>query len=281
MPVEAYHRPDSLEEALDLSAEHESDLEVISGGTVSMPAMNDGYKFPEKVMDLRSVGLDYVESENGEITLGATLTLTQTIEELDDPFLQDAARHTASWAVRNMATVGGNLFTPPPLGDFAVALLARDAEIKIQSQDDDRWISLSSFYTGPGQNVLEPEELITEIRFPEEHGETVYLKQTQQQEPAPPVVTVAANLERENGTVETARIAMNGAGPHPMRMEDAEAALEGAELDEETIEAAAEAAAEAANPPEDAVASEWYRQKMVRQQLVNALSQIASEEDTQ
>ena len=41
--------------------------------------------------------------------------------------LREAARRTASWSVRNLATVGGNLFTPPPGGDVAVALLALDA----------------------------------------------------------------------------------------------------------------------------------------------------------
>lgn len=280
MPVKAYHRPTTLDDALELSAEHASSLEVISGGTLTMPQVNEGHLFPDHVMDLRGLGLDYVDDGDGSLALGSTLTMSEVIDQTDVPMLQDAARHTGSWSVRNMATVGGNLFAPAPLGDFAVALLALDAVIEVRDRGGAREVAMTDFYTSGG-NTLDPDELVTEIRIPDVAGETAYLKLTRQQEPAPPVVTVAVTLVRKSDTVDQARIAMNGAGPHPLRMGDAESVLEGSVLDDSTIQRAADAATDEADPPEDAVSSEWYRRKMVGTYLTKALDQIANGEETQ
>lgn len=275
MPVDEYHRPGSLEAALSLRAEHGDSLTVVSGGTLTMPAINEGHLFPELVMDLRSLDLDHVQQTGAELTLGATLTYSDVIESVDDPLLTEAATHCGSWAVRNVGTIGGNLFGPPTVGDFAVALLARDAEAHLQSAAGDRWVGLSDFYTGPGETVLASDEILTEIRVPTAAGETAYLKQTRDQEPAPAIVTVVADVHRDNGAVSTARIGLNGAGPHPVRASDAESILEGSALSDGTIEDATAAAVEAADPPTDALASDWYRRKMIGHHLSDALSQVA------
>ena len=276
MAVEAYYRPTSLDEALDLTAEHESALEVISGGTITMPAVNEGHTFPSHVLDLRPLGLDYVRTEGDTLRLGATTTLTDVIDRSDVPLLRQAARHTGGWAVRNMGTVGGNLFAPPPLGDFAVALLALDAEVEIRSRDERRRVPLSEFYRGEGR-AIDPDELVTEIRVPAPEGETAYLKYTRNQEPAPPIVTVAVRVAVQGGVVDEARIAANGADTHPVRMREAERVIEDAALDDDAIERAADAAVESADPPRDAVASEWYRRKMVGQYVSKALGEISEE----
>jgi CO/xanthine dehydrogenase FAD-binding subunit len=278
MPVDEYHRPGTLDEALALRDEHGSSITVISGGTLTMPAINEGHVFPERVMDLRSLNLDTVDSSNGTLTLGATLTYTDVIEQIDDPMLTTAAEHCGSWAVRNIGTVGGNFFGPPTVGDFATALLARDAEVKLQSRDDERWIELANFYTGPVTTVLRDDELLTEIRVSAASGDTAYQKQTRNQEPAPAVVTVAANVERVDGSVSGARIGLNGAGPHLVRAFEAEEIVADGGLDSGTIEAAADAAAEAADPPTDALASDWYRRKMIGKQLERTLERLADGE---
>lgn len=275
MPVEEYHRPSSVDEALNLVSEYDSSLEVIAGGTITMKEINDGHKFPDRVMGLRSAGLDYADRSNGYLALGSTLTLEDVLEDVDEPLLQEAAEHCAGWSVRNQGTVGGNLFAPPPLGDFAVALLALDADVKIESQDGERTVSMADFYTGPGQTAVEDDELVTEIQVPEVSGETGYVKMTRNQEPAPAIVTVAANVEADGDSVSEARIAVNGGGPHPLRLSDAEEALEGGSLDADAIEAASEAAAEQADPFQDPVASEWYRTKMIEKHVADVLEDIS------
>jgi CO/xanthine dehydrogenase FAD-binding subunit len=129
--VSSYYLPRSLTEALDVLERHGPDLLVMAGGTVAMPLINDGLSMPESVMGLRRAGLDGLDRVDGILRIGATATLTQLLEQDAIPMLSEAARNTASWSVRNMATVGGNLFTPPPGGDVAVALLALDATVEL------------------------------------------------------------------------------------------------------------------------------------------------------
>ena len=131
MTVKSYFLPQSLDEALGILVERGDSLLLMGGGTVTMPLINEGVSTPEKVMALRQAGFNYVQRDNGTVKIGATTTLTQMVDNAPFPVLQEAARHTASWAIRNMATVGGNLFVPPPAGDFATALLALDAQVKL------------------------------------------------------------------------------------------------------------------------------------------------------
>ena len=130
MTVADYYLPTSVPEALGLLAEHGPELLVIAGGTVAMPLINEGISLPVRVMGLRHAGLDRIERDGDTLRIGATATLTALAGQDDVPLLAEAARRTASWSVRNMATVGGNLFTPPPGGDVAVALLALDAQVE-------------------------------------------------------------------------------------------------------------------------------------------------------
>lgn len=275
MPIEEYYRPSSVDEALELADEHESSLEVIAGGTITMIEINDGHRFPERVMGLRNAGLDYADRSNGHVELGSTLTLTEVLEDVDVDLLQVAAEHCAGWSVRNMGTIGGNLFAPPPHGDMTIALQALDADVKLESRDGERIVSVDEFHTGPGQTAIEDDELVTEIHVPEVTGETAFVKMTRDQEPAPGIVAVAANVDVDGGTVDDARIAVNGGGPHPRRLYDTEAVLEGSTLDAETIEAAGEAAVEEADPFQDPVASEWYRSKMIEKHVSDVLEDIA------
>jgi CO/xanthine dehydrogenase FAD-binding subunit len=275
MPIEEYHRPSSVDEALDLVSEHDSSLEVIAGGTITMKEINDGHRFPDRVMGLRSAGLDYADRSNGHLVLGSTLTLEDVLEDVEEPLLREAAEHCAGWSVRNQGTVGGNLFAPPPHGDFAVALLALDADVKIESQNGERVVSMADFYTGPGQTAVGDDELVTEIQVPSVTGETAYVKMTRDQEPAPAIVTVAANVEVAGDAVSAARVAVNGGGPHPVRLTDAEEELAGGNLDADAIEAASEAAAAQADPFQDPVASDWYRTKMIEKHVSDVLADIS------
>ncbi len=148
MTVASYFQPASLPEALALLAGHGPDLLVIAGGTVAMPLINEGISLPVNVMGLRRTGLDRIERAGGELLIGATTTLTSLTALADAPLVAAAARHTASWAVRNMGTVGGNLFTPPPGGDVATALLALDARVEVVGPAGVRVVSLRDFWTG-------------------------------------------------------------------------------------------------------------------------------------
>ena len=274
MTVTDYFLPGSLSEALDLLGAHGPSLMVMAGGTVAMPLVNDGISLPRKVMGLRHAGLDELREEDGGLHIGATVTLTRLLRQRAVPMLSEAARSTASWSVRNMATVGGNLFTPPPGGDVAVALLALDASVTLAGPAGTRVVPLGAFHTGFMTNVLQDGELVTGLRLPAVAGDTAYLKFGRKAANTPSVVTVAVRVARRGETVTDARIALGAAGPHPLRAGAAERALVGSTLGPEVIEAVAAMAAEESQPFSDGVASEWYRRRMVRLFVTRALDRI-------
>jgi carbon-monoxide dehydrogenase medium subunit len=279
--TKAYFLPRSLAEALDLLAQHGPALLVIAGGTLAMPLINEGVSMPELVMGLRRAGLNYVRPSDGHLIIGATTTLTQMCEQSkipvrgqEIPLLAEAAHSIGGWAIRNMGTVGGNLFAPPPAGDFATALLALDAMVTLTSRGGARTVPLAEFYTGFMTNVLEPGELVTEFRVPVPQGKTVYVKYGRKHANTPAIVTVAGHLVMDGSRVQDARLALNAVGPHPLRARRAEAALIGATLDEASIAAAAAAATEECEPFTDAIATNWYRRKMVGVHVRRALEQM-------
>ncbi|MCS7259662.1 MAG: FAD binding domain-containing protein [Anaerolineae bacterium] len=275
MAVQEYFLPQSLEQALDLLAEHAPALLVMAGGTIAMPLINEGISMPEKVMGLRRAGLDTVRRENSTLVVGATTTLTQLAHQTDIPMLQEAVRHIGGWQIRNMGTVGGNLFAPPPAGDLAVALLALDATVVLASkQRGQRALPLTEFFTGFMATALAPDELVTALHIPLPRGKMSYIKYGRRHANTPAIVTVAAHVVVEAGKVVDAHLALNAVGPHPIRARRAEQVLRGAPLNAATIaEAAREAAAEC-EPFTDAIATDWYRRRMTEVFVRRALERI-------
>jgi CO/xanthine dehydrogenase FAD-binding subunit len=271
--IRTYFTPESLEEALVLKASHGYDLHVIAGGTLIMPQINEGVFFPELVMGLRNAGMNRVNL-NGSGTLGAAATLSQMEEQTRYPILQAAAHSIGGWAVRNMATVGGNMFNQPPYGDFCVALLVMDAQVKIQSASTERMVDLNEFLTGGRQ--ITADELVTEISIPEQSGEAAFKKFGSRQGSPATIVSVAAQIDVDDGIINTARVALGGADTTARRFPEAEDVLINAPLnDVEALAAkASAAAAEASNPITNPVASEWYRRRMIDVQLKHLLSEL-------
>jgi CO/xanthine dehydrogenase FAD-binding subunit len=272
--TKAYFLPQSVDEAINLLAEFGPTLLVMAGGTLAMPLINEGISMPEQVMGLRRTGLNYVNRTDGMVHIGATTTLSQLLAQEEIPLLQQAAFHVGGWAIRNMGTVGGNLFAPPPAGDVAVALLALDARVKLLSRAGERLLPLANFYTGFMMTALAPGELVTEFTVPIPQGKTVYLKYGRRHANTPAVVSLAAHLVLEGQQVCDARLALNAVGPHPMRATGAEQVLVGAVLDTASITQAAAVAAAECQPFTDPVASDWYRRRMVEVNVRRALTQM-------
>jgi CO/xanthine dehydrogenase FAD-binding subunit len=214
---------------------------LLAGGTSVMPWVNTTAVEVDTLISLRRAGLSGVTVEDGVATVGAATTLTQLGRELD--FLHSAVESIASPTIRNMATVGGNLFVPSPHGDLMVCLLALGAEATVVDADGSRTIPVEEVERGP---------LVTSVRFaiPERW---YYRKAMRRKQNSASIVTVASD-----GT----RIALGGVAPRPIRARAAEAALNGV-VDREHVLAAAEAAQQDIDPADDAYASAWYRRRVL------------------
>jgi CO/xanthine dehydrogenase FAD-binding subunit len=282
MTVREYLAPSSLPEVVEALAAGGSDVALMAGGTVMMPLITDGLRTPRRVVSLRRAGLAGVSVGDDEIRIGAMTTVATLLAMSDDrgvpqlAMLREAARHTGAWAVRNLATVGGNLFTVPRGGDLAVALLALDATARLVGPNGDRSVPLASFWTAAGATVLQPAEVVVEFTMVRRQADWAFQKLGRRELNTPAVATVAVCLERRGSAVDVARIAIGGAGPFPIRASRAETALSGSALDDGRIRHAAELAASDAEPIDDAIASAWYRRRMIGLLVSRALEEISA-----
>ena len=259
MAIQAYFLPETVDEAVSLLARPDCRDGVLIRGLHARDGHGPAAGGPRQVDGVGQAG-DRRDRHRGADAGGRRA--------------DEAARAVGGWAVRNMA------YWRQPVRSaqrrFAVALLALDAEVHLLSQSGARTIPLEEFYTGFMTTALQPGELVTGFHVPRPTGRTVYLKAGRKHANTPAVVTVAAQVVMDNGTVTDARIALNAVGPHPMRARSAEAALIGQPLDEAAIHAAAEAAMQESQPFTDAIASEWYRRRMTGVTVRRALTQLAS-----
>lgn len=104
----------------------------LGGGTLMVRAANEGDVSVSGLVRSTDPELSAI-AVTGEVRIGASVTMAAIAHHPDLGTLTKAARAVGGPAIRNMATVGGNLFAPSPYGDFAVALLALDATV---STDD-------------------------------------------------------------------------------------------------------------------------------------------------
>lgn len=274
MTNRSYLLPETLEEVTKLLDEYGPEILVMAGGTLAMPLINEGVSTPEIVLGLKRAKLNYLRKSNGNFVVGATTSLTQMTEQSDIPVLREAANAVGGWAIRNMGTIGGNLFAPPPGGDFAVALLALDAELKFVGKNGARVMPLDEFYTGFLTNRMVPGEILSEVILPIPKGSSAFIKYGRRHTNTPSIVAVAINIVFEGDMVEEARVALNAVGPHPFRAKRVEAYLQGKALKEEVALEAAELATTEIEPFTDPIASEWYRRKMVPVIVKRALERL-------
>jgi CO/xanthine dehydrogenase FAD-binding subunit len=249
--------PRSAAEALS-SLARARDALVIGGGTLVMPKVQAGTSGLGALVSLAKCKLDKIAIKGDKVTIGAATTLAAIGEERGLAFLHAAIESVGSPTLRNLATIGGNLFTEQPYGDIAVCLLALDAEVRLAER------------TAPVEDILErgaPGELVTAVSFRvPEAGAWFYTKAMRRRMNSASIVTVAAVVDGDG-----ARIALGGAGARPVRARAAEAALGAAPLDRDRVEAAAAAAAGDAEPFSDAYASAWYRERVLPVHVRRAL----------
>jgi len=233
---------------------------AVSGGTLAVRAINEGKSFPQAIVSLRRAGLAGIARDGGMIEIG-TATPIAELSRPDLAFFDGVLASFGAPALRNMATLGGNLFAPQPYGDFGVALLALDASLAIAGPSGKRWLPLSKFY----ETGLAANEIVSGIRFaPPHRGSWRWLKATRRALNSAAVIAIAAVVETDRaGVINAVRIALGGVDSHPVRSSAAEASLLGRVLDAASAAAAGEEAAASHPCFTDAYASAWYRRRVL------------------
>jgi aerobic carbon-monoxide dehydrogenase medium subunit len=278
-----YLEPSSLDEALALLAQHGDDAKVIAGGTGLVNLMKQRLVRPSFVIGLRALKPLAGTTENGELRIGALVTLG-TLEasapvRRKAPLLAEVCGHVATVRIRSMATLGGAMAHADPNLDTPPALIAMDGQIVARSQRGQRTIPADRFFTGYYQTVLEPDEIVTEIVIPEQPAGsgTAFLKFLPATQDDYATVSVAARIALDgNGTVAEARLALGAAATVPVRARAVEAALSGKAANETRFREAASLVLDAIDPIADFRGSAEYKRKMAVVHVRRALAEAAA-----
>ena len=259
MPVTVRTFATSGEAATALSSER--DARYFGGGTLVMRALNEGDVSISTIVRATDHALTRLDVTGSRITIGAGITFARVLAERELAFLHPVAASIGGPAVRNMGTIGGNLFAPAPFGDFSVALLALDATVALQGGYGAREIAIEEFLAGRARQAA---GLVLSVSFqrPSSTEAFRYRKIARIRPKGAAVMTLAAHVPSSGGRVLSARIALGAMAATAVRAKAAERALEGRPLDAATIAAAAAAATEGTSPIDDSLASAWYRREV-------------------
>jgi carbon-monoxide dehydrogenase medium subunit len=274
------HRPTSLDEALQLLATEGEGVKVLAGGQSLIPLMKLRLAAPTSLVDLARVpgltGVSQNGGSDGQVTIGA-MTPYYQIEESEllgrvCPLLQQTASVVADVQVRHRGTVGGSLAHADPTADMAAAALALDAEVTLASQRGERRVRVEELITGFYTTDVEPDEVLTAIRFPTLIGwKSAYLKAARKQAGFAIAGIAAAVRQAPDGTCEDIRIGVTGVTDRPIRGRNVEDLLRGQRLTDEAIDAAAAVVTEGLWIADDFRASEAYREHLARVYTARAI----------
>jgi xanthine dehydrogenase small subunit len=209
--------------------------------------------------ELRSISVDETS-----MTLGAGVSYTQAYPLVTRHFpqLTELWDRIGGQQVRNMGTIGGNIANGSPIGDTPPALIALGASVVLRKGKRRRTVPLESFFIEYGKQDRHPGEFVEAVRIPflNENARCAVYKITKRLDEDISAVCGAFRLTFDgNGKVSEAVIAYGGMAGTPKRAENAEAALNGAEWTDATVETAMEALGADYTPLSDWRASAHYR----------------------
>ena len=273
LPKFDYIKPSSVEEALEtLGDKPKGTVKVYAGGTDVVPKLKERLiSAPDLLVDLKGIpDMEYITHVKGNgVCIGALTTIHSVVHDrgVKEEFgiLAEAANSIAARQIQQRGTVAGNVCSAVPSADSAPALLCLGAKLKCVSPRGERVIDIEDFFVGPGETVLDGDELLREIEIPRmpEGGKGAYIKLSTRSRMDLALVGVGAVVSAKNGIFQDVRIGLGAVAPTPIRATKAEEKLRGEKVDDGVIAEAGRLAAEASAPIDDHRASAEYRRLMV------------------
>jgi xanthine dehydrogenase small subunit len=280
-PERRFDVPRSLAEALALRAQFPQATLLAGGTDLGLLASRERAVIPH-IIHLASVAeLKVIEDAADALTIGAAVTYTQAQDALlrRYPALEPYLVRLGSRQIRNMGTIGGNIGTSSPIGDFLPVLLALDARVRLVSAARGaREVAAAEFFTGYRRNALAADELIAAVVLPKLAADTAFLvdKISKRYDQDISAVCAAYRLRLVEGIMREVRIAFGGMAATPQRAMGAERALEGRAPDDSAFAATALALAQEFKPIGDWRASAQYRLTVAKNLLRRLQLRLAS-----
>ena len=239
-----YKRPTSVMEAVQSLASASGPALPIAGGTDLLLDLKQGNHSPvHTLVDLTFIPeMSSLELRGDELYIGAAVPVNRVaLDPLTGTHAQalvEACNLIAGPQVRNTATLGGNVAHALPAADGTIALTALDAQAEVAGISGTRRMPFTSLFVGPGKSAIDKtKEIIVGFYLPlsTPHIASCFKRIMRPQGVALPILNCAVWLKRADDVVHDIHIAIGPGGATPFRATDAEAALRGQSLNDETF----------------------------------------------
>jgi aerobic carbon-monoxide dehydrogenase medium subunit len=276
----AYHRAHSVAEAVALLAELGDEAKILAGGLSLVPMMNFRLARPAALVDVTRIEhLSYLRAGEGDgLRIGA-LTTHRTVETSHDPTVLagfGVLPHSAHWIghypIRSRGTFGGSIAHADPSSEWCLLAMLLGARIILTGPDGPRTVPAAEFFEGYYSTAASPDEMITEVWFPEPAPQAVLTEFAQRQGDFA-IVAAAVSADIRDGVCQAGRVVLGGVGPLPVEVDAA--ALAGQPASEQTWRAMGEHAASQVDPPEDTHGDAAYRRRLTATLVSRALAEAS------
>jgi carbon-monoxide dehydrogenase medium subunit len=253
-PKFSYLRPATLDQALQLLAEHGEDARILAGGQSLMPILNMRLSHPRVLIDINRIeALKGISLRNGSVRIGALARHAEVLESplvaRHLPLIAEAMPQVAHVAVRNRGTFGGSIALADPSAELPACILALGASIVLASTRGRRTVAAGDFFHGLYETARAADELLVEVLVPEQRRDnvSVFMELSRRHgDFAIAGLACCARIERE--ALHDARLVYFGSEVKPTLAKRAMAAVEGKPWSQAVSEAACAALADDLDP---------------------------------
>jgi aerobic carbon-monoxide dehydrogenase medium subunit len=280
-PPFEYHAPRTIDEVLDLLAEHGDEAKVIAGGQSLVPLLSMRLARPAHLVDVNDVeGLAGIHDGDHYVRLGAT-TRERDAEQsalVRDrlPLFAEALPLIGHVSIRNRGTIGGSIAHADASAELPAVAVAMGADIVARSTRGERVVAAQDFFDGHFSTVLADDECVVEIRVPVGPPAGWAFDEVARRHGDFALVGVAAMVALDGGKIGEARLCFMGVGDRPVRVRSAEQLLVGVEPSSAALGDAAREGVRDLEPASDIHGSAEFRRHLAEVTARRALTSAVS-----
>jgi carbon-monoxide dehydrogenase medium subunit len=272
-----YHAPRTIPDALGLLERFGDEAKLLAGGHSLLPMMKMRFAQPGHLIDLGRIReLKGIREEAGTLRIGAMTTENELIwsKLLQDkcPLLVEGARLISDPQVRYKGTIGGDISHGDPANDHPALMLALGASFVLKASSGERVVPADGFFVGTYATLMEPGEILTEIRIPVPPQDTGYCYAKLKRKVGDFATAAAAvTLRMQGEIVQQVAIALTNVGATVLKAGAAEASLRGKAMNDASIAEAARLAMSICDPVVDQRGDAEYKTAMAGEMTQRAL----------
>ncbi len=286
-----YSSPETLSEALGLLNSYQKDAGILAGGTDLIVKMRANRVNPTQVIDIKAIPeLNQINiNSNNDLTIGSAIPCYKIYNNSEimnlRPELKDSASIIGGTQIQGRASLGGNICNAAPSADSVPLLIALGTTCNVQSINGERTIPLENLFSGPGQTVLEPNELLISITIPKKSNLSGanYIRFIPRNEMDIAVVGtgVSVIISDDKKKFESVRVSLASVGPTPIFVDGIDKEISGQEINDESIRVVSNIAKNASKPISDMRGTAEFRQHLcevlTRRALITSIERAKGE----